>query len=376
MKAKIVALGGDGIGPEVMEEGLRVLSAVEEVLGLVSEVRSFKCGWQYYQKHKSLWEPGAFESCKEWADAVLFGAVGWPGARPKRWGTYDGSVILDLRYNLELYANVRPVRLMPGVPTILNKKQVKVWDPDDVDLVFIRENLEDLYSGAMETPYPKEDTQVQIDERRTSRKCSERIIRFAFQEALNRAGKQGRRKGHKTSVTCVDKSNAFPGCALFRETFEEVAKDFEQVPTGKYYIDAFQLALLQDPTKFDVVVTPNFIGDIVTDLAALLQGGLGMAPSANIGSNKGLFEPVHGSAPDIAGKGFANPTGMILSIGMMFAWLGNKTKEKKYIEAHRIVEDAVAEHYRTSGMRTMDLGGSCGTKGLADSIISIIKKKT
>lgn len=374
MTAKIVSLGGDGIGPEVMEEGLRVLSAVGEVTGLDIEVRKFRCGWQYFQEHTSLWEEGTFTACKEWADAVLFGAVGWPGARPKRWGTYDGSVILDLRYGLELYANIRPVRLLPGVPTILNKKQVNVWEPDHVDLVIVRENLEDLYFGAMSTPYPTDSTDIQIDERTTSRKGSTRIIRFAFEEAIRRAGKKDRRKGHTSSVTCVDKSNAFPGCALFRAVFEKVAEDFKKIPTLRYYVDAFQLALLQDPARFDVVVTPNFIGDIVTDLAALLQGGLGMAPSANIGDKKAMFEPVHGSAPDIAGKGIANPTGMILSVGMMLDWLGQRSGNRKFKKASELVETAVAGHYSSSGPRTPDLGGKGKTKAVTDSIVKRIKK--
>ena len=372
MKAKIVALGGDGIGPEVMEEGLRVLSAVEEVTGLDIEVRKFRCGWQYFQQHTSLWEEGTFEACKEWADAVLFGAVGWPGARPKRWGTYDGSVILDLRYGLELYANLRPVRLLTGVPVLLNKRQVKVWEPDHVDLVFVRENLEDLYFGAMSTPYPTDSTDIQVDERTTTRKGSTRIVRFAFEEAIRRAGKVGRRKGHRSSVTCVDKSNAFPGCALFRDVFEKVAQEFKRMPTMKYYVDAFQLALLQDPARFDVVVTPNFIGDIVTDLAALLQGGLGMAPSANIGDKKALFEPVHGSAPDITGKGIANPTGMILSVGMMLGWLGQRSGDKRFTKASELVNSAVAEHYASPGPKTPDLGGKATTNEVAGAIIKLI----
>jgi len=373
MNAKIAALGGDGIGPEVMDGGLRVLSAVGDSVGLEFEVRSFKCGWQYFKAHTSLWEEGTFTACKDWADAVLFGAVGWPGARPKRWGTYDGSVILDLRYGLELYVNVRPVRLLPGVPILLNKKVVEAWGPDDVDLVVVRENLEDLYFGAISTPYPTDKTDVQVDERTTSRKGSSRAIRFAFEEAIKRSVKGGRRKGHSPTVTCVDKSNAFPGCALFRDVFENMSSEFKKIPTMKYYVDAFQLALLQDPARFDVVVTPNFIGDIVTDLAALLQGGLGMAPSANLGDKKALFEPIHGSAPDIAGKGVANPTGMILSVGMMLGWLGQRTGERKFSAASEIVESAVAAHYVSSSIRTPDLGGKGKTKAVTDSIIKHIK---
>lgn len=369
MKAKIVALGGDGVGPEVLAEGLRVISVVEDIFGVPIEIKKFDCGWQYFLKHGKLWEEGAFEACKEWADAVLFGAVGWPGARPKTWGAYDGSVILDLRYGLELFANVRPVKLLPGVPVILNKKKVNAWGPDEVDLVVVRENLEDLYLGAMGTPYPTDATEVQVDERTTSRKGTTRIVRFAFEEAVRRSG-----RGGDSSVTCVDKSNAFPGCALFRSVFEKVSTEFKRIPTKKYYVDAFQLALIQDPASFDVVVTPNFIGDIVTDLAALLQGGLGMAPSANIGEKKALFEPVHGSAPDIAGKGVANPTGMILSVGMMLEWLGSRSGDKKFSKAHDLVESAVAEHYATTKVWTPDLGGKAGTKAVTDSIVRLLKK--
>jgi len=375
MKAKIVALGGDGVGPEVMEQGLRVLSAVEEKTGLELEVRRFKCGWQYYSKHKSLWEEGAFEACKEWADVVLFGAVGWPGARPKAWGPLDGSVVLDLRYGLELFANVRPVRLLPGVPIHLNKRNVDLWRPDDVDLVIVRENLEDLYFSAMTTPYPTEKTEVQIDERTTSRKGSARAIRFAFEEAVRRRGRGDRRKDHEASVTCVDKSNAFPGCALFRDVFDRIAEEFPTLKVNKAYVDAFQVALLQGPSRYDMVVTPNFIGDIVTDLAAVLQGGLGMAPSANIGDKKAMFEPVHGSAPDIAGKGIANPTGMTLSVAMMLEWLGDRTGNRMFLEASAQVREAVSDHYKGTDIRTPDLGGSATTKDVTDSIVKRLKKR-
>jgi 3-isopropylmalate dehydrogenase len=386
VKERIVVLPGDGIGPEVMEQALRVVSAVEKASKLDFEVKKFSSGWQYFSDHGKLWEEGALEACQDWADAILHGAVGWPGARPENWSPADGSVVMDLRYGLDLYANVRPVRLLNGVPIILGNRPVKVWDEKDVELVIVRENLEGLYFGARSSPFPDGQTEIQVDERPITRAGSDRISRFAFREAVLRA-RRGKREWEGTdaseeemederyrpSVTCVDKSNVLPGCALFRQVFDLVSKGYPGVKTKHQYADAFQLALLRDPSVFDVVVTTNLIGDLVSDLAAVLQGGLGMAPSANIGDRKAMFEPVHGSAPDIAGKGLANPTGMILSVGMMFDWLGWRTGEWEYIDAASLVNTAVKRHYGEGSIRTPDIGGTGGTEEVTDSILAFIK---
>jgi 3-isopropylmalate dehydrogenase len=377
-RARIVALPGDGVGREVMVEGLRVLRAVSKVSELDLDIKEMGSGWQYFSEHGKLWQDGALEACKDWADAVLHGAVGWPGTRPKDWSPADGSVVLDLRYGLDLFANVRPVRRYEGVAAIV--------DAREVDLVVVRENLEGLYFGARSSRYPDASTEVQVDERPITRAGSARVVKFAFREAVIRA-RRGKREwegadvapeemvdGHyRPSVTCIDKSNVLPGCALFRQVFDEVARGYLGVKAKRYYADAFLPALLQDPSLFDVVVTTNLIGDIITDLASVLQGGLGMAPSANIGEEKAMFEPVHGSAPDIAGQGIANPTGMILSVGMMLSWLGWKHGGTDFYEAWEIIDNAVARHYKEKEIRTPDLSGRASTREVADSIISFIR---
>jgi len=370
MGTKIAILPGDGIGKEVMASAIRVMEAVAKVEELDLELRQFSSGWQHFAEHGELWEDGALDACKGWADVILHGAVGWPGVRPKDWSPADGSVVMDLRYGLDLYANVRPVVLLEGVPIIMANRRHKIWDKEHVELLFIRENLEGLYFSARGSSYPGAGTEVQVDERPITRAGSERIMKYAFLEAVIRA-RRGKREWE--GLDALDKSNVLPGCALFRQVFNDVATGYVGVKTRRYYADAFQPALLQDPSRFDVVVTTNLIGDLVTDLASVLQGGLGMAPSGNIGENKAMFEPVHGSAPDIAGKGVANPTGMILSIGMMFDWLGRKTGVNENLHASECINNAVRRHYKEGKVLTPDLGGTGGTEEVTGSILGFIR---
>ena len=200
MVTKIAVLPGDGIGKEVMAAAVRVMDKVARIVELDLETKSFSSGWQHFAENGKLWEDGAFEACRDWADVILHGAVGWPGARPKDWSPADGSVILDLRYGLDLFANVRPVALLEGVPIIMSNRRHKVWDKDHVELVIIRENLEGLYFGAKGSSYPVAGTEVQVDERPITRAGSDRIMRYAFREAVIRA-RRGMREWEGLDVT-------------------------------------------------------------------------------------------------------------------------------------------------------------------------------
>ena len=254
--------------------------------------------------------------------------------------------MIGLRQELELYANVRPVKLYPGVPTPLADKS-----PADIDMIIVRENTEGLYTpvrGRVSEP----ERELAFDLRLITAKGSERVARFAFNLAMNRNGAPS---DNQKRVTCVDKSNLLAGCKLFRESFDKVASEFKGVSKDYAYVDAWTLFALRKPEFYDVVVAPNAFGDIISDLGGAIQGGLGVAPSGNIGEKHGMFEPVHGSAPDIAGTGQANPIAAVLSVAMMFEWLGTKNSDKDSIEAAQSVRSAVESVLNEGQVRTIDL---------------------
>jgi len=279
--------------------------------------------------------------------------------------------VLGLRSQLDLYANVRPVQLFAHVRHKISGTFNNVWSPENVDMVIIRENTEGFYKQQKEWERSINNNEV-IDQRVITRKGSERVIKFAFNLANKRNGAP---VDGKARVTCVDKSNVLNGCRLFREVFNSVATAYTTVEPDYAYIDAFTLALLQKPEHFDVVVTTNLFGDIITDLAAVLQGGLGMAPSANLSDTHGLFEPVHGSAPDIAGKGKANPIAMILSTQMMLEWLGEKKNEGDMQVASKALFNAVIKYLKKGKSLPYDLGGDAKTTEVTKNIIAELEKK-
>jgi 3-isopropylmalate dehydrogenase len=348
---KIAVLPGDGIGREVIPEAVKVMNEAASLAGLQLEVHEFECGGQYYLKHQREWSEEAEDFVKNRADAILLGGIGGTDASGKVVRLPDGnlagySIVIGLRQELELYANVRPVRLYPGVPTPLADKS-----PTDIDFVIVRENTEGLYTpvhGRISEP----DRELAFDLRLITAKGSERVARFAFDLAMNRNGAP---KDNKKRVTCVDKSNLLAGCKLFRESFDKVATEFKGVSKDYAYVDAWTLLALRQPEFYDVVVAPNAFGDIISDLGGAIQGGLGVAPSGNIGDRHGMFEPVHGSAPDIAGTGQANPIAAALSVAMMFEWLGNKNNDKTSIKAANLVKSAVESVLNEGQVRTIDL---------------------
>jgi isopropylmalate/isohomocitrate dehydrogenase-like protein len=320
---KIAVIRGDGIGPEVVNEAVKVLEALVPEIEFVEGEAGYGC----YKKSGTPVPKETINLCRE-SDSVLFGAVTTPPAIPG----YK-SAIITLRKELDLYANVRPVASLPIAQSRKN-----------INLVIVRENTEGLYSGI-----EKSDGEVAIAQRVISKKASERIAAFAFRLA-------------KKHVTIVHKANVLrETCGLFRKTALDVASRYPHIMADEMLVDAMAMRLVRDPENFEVIVTTNLFGDILSDEASMLVGGLGVAPSGNIGDSYSVFEPVHGSAPDIAGKGLANPIAAILSAGMMLEHLG------KWREAERLrsaVNDALAEK-----ILPPDLGGNAKTREMTDSIL-------
>lgn len=342
----VVALGGDGTGPEVLAHGLTVLRAVEEWSGISFQVESIPCGGQYFLEHGVDWPVGSEQRC-EAADVIMLGAVGWPapdGSGPvtMKDGKMAGwSPVIGNRIRLNLYANIRPVKLYPGVKQRIHGQPQLVWQPGKVDMVILRENTEDLYSGVGGTLRPGGVPKVAIDTRVITRDASEQVIRKAFE--VCRARSQGAPKDGKKRVTAVVKDNVMEGCKLFAQVFREVGREYPEIEQETAIVDAFTQWLIGQPEHYDVVVTTNMFGDIVTDLASVLQGGMGMAVGCNVGDRHAMFEPIHGSAPKYAGQDKVNPIAMILSVREALAWLATQAKFAAQATALRRAAEAIEE---------------------------------
>ncbi len=352
-KYKISVLPGDGIGREVIPEAVAVMKAVvSSTSALDIEIHEFECGGEYFLNSKREWSEEAETFTKNEADAILLGGVGAKDTEGKIVRRPDGNmagygVIIGLRQDLDLYANVRPVKLYERVPTPLAGKE-----PEDIDMVIVRENTEGLYIPARGRLTGREEGDLAVDLRVITAGGAERVSRYAFNLAMERGGAPG---DGKKRVTCVDKSNLLAGCKLFRESFNKIGESFPDVAKDYAYVDAWTLLAIQNPEHFDVVVAPNAFGDIISELGGALHGGLGISPSGNIGDQHAMFEPVHGSAPDIAGKNIANPLAAILSVAMLFEWLGTKHNDKASITAATKIRNSVQEALGTSNIRTPDL---------------------
>src|SRR5712691_2577097 len=370
MALKIVLLAGDGVGPEVMREAVKVLKAVESAYGVSFDLVPFPCGGQHYLETGEEWPDGAFESCKA-ADAILLGAVGLPEVVLPNGDIAGVGVVFGLRFGLDLYANVRPTKLYPNVRHKIHDGFKLVWEPGKVDFVIVRENTEGLYTptrGFLDRGGVKE---LAVDSRVITRKGAERVIRFAFEIAKERKGTPA---DGKHRVTCVDKSNVTAGCKLFRQVYDEVAARYPSVLKDYAYIDAFQQWLIRSPEIYDVAVTSNLFGDIATDLAAVLQGGMGMAAGGNIGDAHAMFEPIHGSAPKHAGKDEVNPIAIILATHMMLDWLARRKKDKGLREAAKAIESAVERNLAEGKWLTYDLGGSAKCSEVGTAIASAVAR--
>jgi len=352
----LAVMPGEGIGVEVMDAALTVLDAVERRHGIGFHRQHVPGGAHHYRETGVALEEAGFVAAER-ADAILFGAMGWPDIRYP-----DGTEIapqLDLRFRMGLYAGVRPIRAIPGVPTALAAPQAK-----HIDFVVLRESTEGMFAsrgkGVIENDAVARDTMV------ITRDVTERLSRFAFRLAERRAARRGR----KGTVTIVDKANVFRSFAFMRKVFYEVAAEFPDVDARHHYIDAMALDLVRRPWDFDVLPMENLFGDIISDLGGGLIGGMGFAPSADIGDAHALFQPSHGTAPDIAGRGIANPTGMILSLAMALDWLGERHGSEACSVAAQEIEQAVDHAFGSGQVRSFDIGGRDGTKAVAEAVIA------
>jgi 3-isopropylmalate dehydrogenase len=372
MAYKVVLLPGDGVGPEVMREAVKVLKVVQDTHGVTFDEIPYPCGGQHYLETGEEWPDGAFQSCKS-ADAILLGAVGLPGATLPNGDIAGAGVVFGLRFGLDLYANVRPTKLYPNVRHKVHDGFKQVWESGKVDFVIVRENTEGLYAPTRGLLSRGGIDELAVDSRIITRKGVERVCRFAFELSQQRNGAPADRT-HR--VTCVDKSNVTAGCKLFRRIYEEVAARYPSIARDYAYIDAFQQWLLRSPETYDVAVTSNVFGDIATDLAAVLQGGMGMAAGGNIGDGHAMFEPIHGSAPKHAGKDEVNPIAMILAVQMMLEWLGRTRGVKALREAASAVEKGVEDVLKSGRILTYDLGGTAKCSEVGTAVATAISKST
>jgi 3-isopropylmalate dehydrogenase len=349
----IAVFEGDGIGPEIMAPTIALLDRLVAASGYALRYNYLAAGAAHYaQTGEAL--PEASMTAARAADAILLSAMGLPQVRYS-----DGTEIapqIDLRMALGLFAGVRPVRILPGLPSPL-----KLPEGCSVDFVLIRESTEGLFFTKGRGEVCENEARETL---RITRKVSEDLFRFAF--ALARTRKESGAGAGR--VTCVDKANVFRAFAFFRQIFDEEAARHPDLAADHAYVDAMALWFVMRPWDFDVLVTENMFGDILSDLGAGLMGGLGVAPSADIGADHAVFQPCHGSAPDIAGKGCANPVAMILSAAMMLEWLGQRHNVADMQRDAARLRDAVDAVLAHPAARPPDLGGTASTEAVAAAI--------
>lgn len=342
----IATVGGDGIGPEVVDATIQVLEAINGVSFTFSE-HSVGAG-EYLKSGDPL--PEATLQALKGYDAILLGAMGLPSVR---WPNgVEMTPQIDIREKLDLYQGLRPIKLYHPLHSPLRIPEGKT-----IDFVILRENCEGLFSDRL-TPRPA-GRDFETDTMKITQHGAERICRAAFELAM------GRRK----KLALVDKANVLQSMAFLRRVFDGVAKEYPEVETERVYVDAMTLYMVQDPYRFDVMVTENMFGDIISDLAAGLIGGMGMAPSGDIGDTYAVFQPSHGTAPTIAGKNLANPIATILSGALMLRWLGETKQDSVATQAAESIEAAVEKVLANPKNLTADLGGSLSTQQMTDRVL-------
>jgi 3-isopropylmalate dehydrogenase len=352
---RIAVIEGDGIGAEVIAGAVAVLAAAEKTVGgFALDFRFVPAGAGTYLAQGEALPATTLDTCRH-ADAILLGACGLPGVRYP-----DGTEIIPqvtLRIVLDLYAGVRPAFRLAGVPSPLAGEPA-------LDFVVVRENTEGIFAslggGIVLGDQVATDTQV------ITRRGTERVVRAAFELARRRGRTEPR-------VTCVDKANILRSFAFFRKVFDEVAAGFPDVAADHMYVDAAAMELVRRPGRFDVLVTENLLGDILSDLAAGLMGGLGVAPSADLGDRHAVFQPCHGTAPDIAGQGVSNPVATILSGVMLLNHLADRHADEAPRAAARRIEAAVATALRAGTARTIDIGGHASTSEATRAIVAALR---
>ncbi len=342
-KYQIAVLPGDGIGPEVVVEGLKVLKRVSEIEGFSYRLTQYPHGSEHYLKTKVLFPDSVLDELRQ-HDAVYLGAIGDPRVEV---GLVERAVIAGIRFGLDLYVNLRPIKLLAEHLCPLKDKK-----PADIDMLVVRENTEDLYAGIGGFLKKGTPDEVAIQEMVFTRKGCERVIRYAFELASKRRKK----------LTLVDKANAIRAMDIWTRTFAEVGKEYPNLTTDHAYIDAACMWLVKSPEQFDVVVTNNIFGDILTDLGAMIQGGMGIAASGNIHPGKvSMFEPIHGSAPKYKGKQVASPVAAVAACGMMLDYVGETRAAMR-------IEKAITELLVGKKIPSLDSSSGLSTSACGDLI--------
>jgi 3-isopropylmalate dehydrogenase len=356
----IAVIEGDGIGPEVTQATLAVVDAACARVGLSLKYRPVRAGAGYFEETGADIEPGGEARAGE-ADAIFLGAIGLPWVRHA-----DGTEIsphLRLRDQFGLYAGVRPVKAYPNAPQRLADPRAA-----GLDLVILRESTEWLFFSAVANGGGEVIGDAEArDTLRITRATTEKLMRFGFRLAERRKA-----RGRPGQITCVDKANVFASMAFFRKIFDEVAPEFPDVSTGYNYVDAQALCLVRNPWDFDVLVMENMFGDILSDLAGGLVGGMGMAACAEIGDAHGLFQPAHGTAPDIMGQDKANPLAAVLSGALMLDYLAERLDKPGLADAAALVDQAVDRGFAENRLRPMEFGGDMGTQAVTREVIALV----
>jgi len=348
---RVAVIPGDGIGPEVLTEGIKILNKAAELDGSFSfEFTTFPWGCTYYLEHGRMMAENGLELLEKY-DAIYLGAVGMPGV-PDHISLWD--LLLVIRKHFDQYVNLRPVKLLRGAPCPL-----KDVSREDVDMIFVRENSEGEYAGSGSWLFRGQENEVVIQDGVFSRKGCERIIRYAFDLA----------RKEKKSLTSVSKGNALNYSMVFwDQIFREISAEYPDVQTHTLLVDAASMFMVKDPGRFEIVVTSNLFGDILTDLGAAIAGGMGLAAGANLNPERkypSMFEPIHGSAPDIAGQGIADPLAAIWSASQMLDFFGHEDWGKRVIDA---IESVLTE----KKVLTPDLGGTASTSQVGDAVAACL----
>lgn len=356
----IAALPGDGIGPECLDATLEVLDAVQSKCEISLQIGRHEAGAEHYRDHGVAIPDEVMQACLD-SDAVLLAAIGLPDVRKPDGTEVQPDMMMGLRRAMGLYAAVRPVKLYPGVSSPLNTGEA------GIDMVILRENLEGLFAsfgGGSQL-----NDQVATDTIVITREGTDRVVDYAFQLSQRR---KGRPSDGKRRVTCVDKANVFRSFAFFRKVFFDVAERYPDIDADAAYVDAMSLYMVTSPSDWDVLVMENQFGDILSDLGAAIVGGLGMAPSAEIGDDHALFQPSHGTAPQLTGQNVANPIATILSASMMLDWLGTRHDDNSLRAAAAAIETAVAKLLSDGQLKTADQGGTTSTSDVGATVAASI----
>lgn len=345
---KIAVIAGDGIGPEVINEGIKVLKEVAKIDGNFDfDFSYFPWGCEYYKENGKMMADDGIEQLKKF-DAIFLGAVGAPGV-PDHISLWD--LLLVIRKSFDQYINLRPVKLLKGAPNLL-----KDVSPEDINMIFVRENTEGEYAGSGSWLFKGKPNEVVIQDGVFSRKGCERVIRYAYELA----------KSQNKTLTSISKGNALNYSMVFwDQIFKEIGEEYPEVKTYSYLVDAASMFMVKDPKRFEIVVTSNLFGDILTDLGAAIAGGMGLAAGANLNPEKefpSMFEPIHGSAPDIAGKGISNPLATIWSASQLLDFFG-------YSDWGKVLINCIEEVLVEGEVLTQDLGGSAVTSEVGDEIV-------